>query len=73
MKKFNVLRFVAAVCVLIGCLINLLNLFMEIPVFIYACTTPLLVVAVVLYGIVLVKQIKKLKGEKKSEPSDQES
>ncbi len=61
MKKVNVLQLIASICLLIGSMINLLNLIMEIPFGLYVCTGPLLFVSVVLFIIVLVKQMRNKK------------
>ena len=64
MKKINIIQLIASICLLIGSIINLLNLIIEIPIGLYVCTGPLLLVAVVLFAIVIVKQIKS-KSDKK--------
>lgn len=61
MKRVNILQLIAAICLLIGSIINLLNLIIEIPFGLYVCTGPLLLVSVVLYGIVFVKKIRRKK------------
>ena len=61
MKRVYILQLIAAICLLIGSIINLLNLIIEIPFGLYVCTGPLLLVSVVLYGIVFVKQIRRKK------------
>ena len=65
MKKVNILQLIASICLLIGSIINLLNLLIEIPFALYVCTGPLLLTSVILFGIVIVKQIKKGKNKKK--------
>ena len=64
MKKVNILQLIAAICLLIGSIINLLNLLIEIPFALYVCTGPLLLTSVILFGIVIVKQIKKGKTKR---------
>ena len=64
MKKINIVQLIASICLLIGNIINLLNLVMEIPFGLYVCTGPLLLVSVVLFAVVIIKQIKN-KREKK--------
>lgn len=54
-KKVNVLQLVAALCLLFGCVINLLSLCIEIPRLLHACSLPLLLVSVVLHVILLRK------------------
>ncbi len=61
MKKVNVLQLIASIFLLIGSMINLLNLIMEIPFGLYVCTGPLLFVSVVLFIIVLVNQMRNKK------------
>ena len=58
MKKVNIIQLIASICLLIGSIINLLNLLIEIPFVLYVCTSPLLLISAVLFAIVLVKQIK---------------
>ncbi len=65
MRKVNVLQLVASICLLIGSIINLLNLLIEIPFAIYVCTGPLLLISVILFVIVMIKQIKIRKQDKK--------
>ena len=65
MKKVNVLQLVASICLLIGSIINLLNLLIEIPFAIYVCTVPLLLISVILFVIVMMKQIKIRKQDKR--------
>jgi len=65
MKKVNILQLIASICLLIGSIINLLNLLIEIPFALYVCTVPLFLISVILLGIVIVKQIKERKNKKK--------
>ena len=65
MKKVNVLQLIASICLLIGSIINLLNLLIEIPFAIYVCTGPLLLISVILLVIVMMKQIKIRKQDKR--------
>ena len=65
MKKVNVLQLIASICLLIGSIINLLNLLIEIPFAIYVCTVPLLLISVILFVIVMMKQIKIRKQDKR--------
>ena len=64
MKKVSVLQLIASICLLIGSIINLLNLLIEIPFALYVCTGPLLLISVILFIIVFVKQIKNKKQNK---------
>ena len=64
MRKINIIQLIASICLLIGSIINLLNLIVEIPFGLYVCTGPLLLVSIVLFTIVIVKQIKS-KSDKK--------
>ena len=61
MKKVYVLQLIASICLLIGIIINLLNLLIEIPLAIYVCTGPLLLISVILFVIVMIKKIKNRK------------
>ena len=65
MKKVYILQLIACICLLIANIINLLNLLIEIPFALYVCTGPLLLISVILFGIVIVKQIKNKKQNKK--------
>ena len=65
MKKVNVLQLIASICLLIGSIINLLNLLIEIPFAIYVCTVPLLLISVILFVIVMMKRIKIRKQDKR--------
>ncbi len=65
MKKINILQLIASICLLIGSIINLLNLLIEIPFALYVCIVPLFLISVILLGIVIVKQIKERKNKKK--------
>ncbi len=66
MKKVNVLQLIASLCLGIGSLINLLALCIEIPFALHICTGPLFMIAVVLYSVVLVKQIRAKKTKKQA-------
>lgn len=61
MKKVNILQLIASTCLLIGSIINLFNLLIKIPFALYVCTGPLLLISVILFGVVVVKQIKNKK------------
>ena len=61
MKKINILQLIASICMLFGCVVNLLHSLMEIPVGLRMSAGPMLGVAIVLYWIVLAKQIKNRK------------
>ena len=64
MTKVSVMRLVAAVCLLIGCVVSLVNLCTDIPRAVELCGIVLRAVSVVLYGILLVKMIRnKRKGK----------
>ena len=63
MKKVSVLQLIASICLLIGSIINLLNLLIEIPFALYVCTGSLLLISVTLFIIVLVKLIKSKKNK----------
>ena len=65
MKKVNILQLIASICLLIGSIINLLNLLIESPFAIYVCTGPLLLISVILFVIVMMKQIKNRKQDKR--------
>ncbi len=63
MKKVNVLQLVASICLLVGNVINLLNLCLEITFAVYVCTGPLFIVSIILYSIVLVQKLKIKKSQ----------
>ena len=63
MKKVNVLQLVASICLLVGNVINLLNICLEIPFAVYVSTGPLFIISVILYSIVLVQKIKLKKSQ----------
>ena len=63
MKKMNVTQFIAAVCLLIGSAINLLDLLIGVPFWLHVCTLPILLVSVVLFGVVWIGQIKSNKED----------
>lgn len=64
MKKINIIQLIASICLLIGSIINLLNLIIEIPFGLYVCTGPLFLISIVLFAIVIVKQIKSKRDKK---------
>ena len=64
MKKVNILQLIASICLLVGNVINLLNLCLEIPFAVYVCTGPLFIISVILYSIVLIKKIKLKKSQR---------
>ena len=63
MKKVNVLQLVASICLLVGNVINLLNICLEIPFAVYVSTGPLFIISVILFSIVLVQKIKLKKSQ----------
>ena len=63
MKKMNVTQFIAAVCLLIGSAINLLDLLIGVPFWLRVCTLPILLVSVVLFVVVWIRQIKSNKKD----------
>ena len=66
MKKVNVMQLVASVCLLIGCVVSLVSLYTDVHLAIQWCGIVLRAVALVLYGILLVKMIRnKRKGKEK--------
>ena len=67
MKKVDVLQLIASVCLLVGNIINLLNVCIEIPFEVYVCSGPLFIISVILYGVVLVKKIKFKKANKNTD------
>lgn len=67
MKKINVLHLIASLCLFFGSIINLLHTLTDIPTALHFCSLPLNLAAIVLYSIVLVKQMREKKKNKKDE------
>lgn len=67
MKKVKVLQLTASLCLLFGCVINLLDLWIKIPLAISACSLPLLLASVVLHVILLIKYMKDKQQKKDGE------
>lgn len=63
MKKVDVLQLIASICLFVGCIINLLGNFLEIPFALRVVTLPLFIISVILYAIVLVRKIKLKKSQ----------
>lgn len=66
MKKGRIIQLIASICLLLGCIINILNKCMDIPLILSFCTTPLLLAAIVLYAIFL-KKLSKCKKQNKND------
>lgn len=64
MKKVNVMRLVASICLLIGCAVSLVSLCTDVHLAIQWCGLALRAVSVVLYAILLVKMIRNKRKEK---------
>ena len=64
MKNVNLLQLIASLCMLFGCVINLIALITEIPPWLSVCALPLLLVAVVLYFVTFLKARRQGKSEK---------
>lgn len=58
MKNLNIIQLIASLCLLLGSIINLLNLCIDIPFALSVCSAPLLFAAIILYAISIKKQIK---------------
>lgn len=67
MKNVNVLILIASLCMLLGTIINLLELCMEIPFALSVCSIPLLLASLILHGISLKKLIKNKNKDKNDE------
>ena len=63
MKKVNVIPLIATLCLLLSCIINLLDLFIEIPLALRVCSILLVLAAIVLF-LIFLKQIKDKKQDK---------
>ena len=57
-KKINILQLIASICMLFGCTVNLLYQLTEISAGLHMSAGLSLGVAIILYWIALVKQIK---------------
>ena len=64
MKKVSVMQLAASVCLLIGCVVSLVNLCTNVPKAVELCGIVLRAVSLVLYGILLVKMIRNKRKEK---------
>ncbi|MBR3779278.1 MAG: hypothetical protein IKL13_06115 [Clostridia bacterium] len=64
MKKVSVMQLAASVCLLIGCVVSLVNLCTNVPKAVEWCGIVLRAVSLVLYGILLVKMIWNKRKEK---------
>lgn len=64
MKKVSVMQLAASVCLLIGCVVSLVNLCTDVPKEVELCGIVLRAVSLVLYGILLVKMIRNKRKEK---------
>ncbi len=58
MKKVNKLQLIASLCLLASSIINLLDLYIEIPSVVAVCSIPLLFVSAVLLCVLLIRIIK---------------
>ncbi|MBE6577961.1 MAG: hypothetical protein E7653_07505 [Ruminococcaceae bacterium] len=64
MKKVNFLQLIASICILAGSVINLLELFIELPEALRFCSSPLLLVGVILYFVSFGLRSKRKKRKK---------
>lgn len=64
MKKVSALQMVASICLLMGCVVSLVNLCTNIPKVVQWCGIVLRAVSCVLYGILLVKMMRNKRKEK---------
>ena len=73
MKKLNLLRLIASLCLFLGTFITFVNTVTEIPTVLHYASLPLLLAALVLYVILFVKQIiEKSKSKNEEEDEDDE-
>ena len=63
MKKLNVIPLIATLCLLLSCIINLLDFFIEIPLALSVCSI-LLVLAASVLSLIFLKQIKDKKQDR---------
>ena len=71
MKKFDPIQFIAALCLLVGSVINFVEIFTDIPFALSIVAICLLVVSVCLHGIVF-RRYSKQKKQKADENKESE-
>lgn len=64
MKRINILRLIGSTCLLLGSIINILNLNTDISFALRICLIPLLLTSIISYAIALIMQIKNNKKDK---------
>ena len=64
MKNVHLFQLIASLCMLFGCVINLIALITEIPPWLSVSALPLLLAAVVLYFVAFLKARRQGKSEK---------
>lgn len=64
MKKVSALQMVASICLLIGCVVSLVNLCTDVPKSVQWCGIVLRAVSCVLYALFLVKMMRNKRKEK---------
>ncbi len=64
-RKIDVLQLIASLCLLFGCIINLVEIFVELPFPLGILSVPLLMASIILYSIVYAKKMKNTEDNKK--------
>ena len=67
MKKINIIQLVASLCLLLGSIINLLDICIDAPFTFSICSVPFLIASIILYCIYLKKQMKYKNQEENNE------
>ena len=64
-RKINILQLIASLCLLFGCIINLVETFVELPFPLRILSVPLLIASIILYSIVYARKMKNTEDNKK--------
>ena len=64
-RKIDILLLIASLCLLLGCIINLVESFTEVPLALSILSVPLLIASIILYSIVYAKKMKNTEDNKK--------
>ena len=64
-RKIDVLQLIASLCLLFGCIINLVETFTEVPLALRILSVLLLIASIILYSIVYARKMKNTEDNKK--------
>ena len=64
-RKIDILLLIASLCLLLGCIINLVGSFTEVPLALRILSVPLLIASIILYSIVYEGKMKNTEDNKK--------